>query len=209
VFVIYIYTGMALYTARPPNKVTVASGSSEHLLDADNPYLNTDGVPLLPSLESRIDVPEDLIVKAYNLEKMACPVKVLCIFDCAMNAYYIFFNPLMGIVLCMVSFNGYLATVYFKRSLFLCYLLYQYLQVVGRLGLLVISIEESIHGNNSTVSNYTGNNSVVLHIIDPPGNPFLLTAMFLLQSYIAYFVTRFYCNLPTRADLSRVGYVAL
>ena len=200
---------MTLYTARPTNKVAVASGSSEHLLDAHNPYLNTDGEPLLPRLDARIDVPEDLMVKAHNLERMACPVKVLCIFDCAMNAYYIFFNPIMGIVLCMVSFNGYLATVYFKRSLFLCYLLYQYLQVVGRLGVFVMSVETAVSSSNSSVSNYTGNNTIVLHIIDPPGNPYLLAAMFLLQSYIAYFVTRFYCNLPTRADLSRVGFVAL
>jgi len=200
---------MSIYTARPTNKVAVSSGTTEHLLDADNPYLSPDGEPLLPRLDAHIDVPEDLVAKAHNLERMVCPVKVLCIFDCSMNAYYIFFNPVVGIVLCMVSFNGYLATIYFKRSLFLCYLLYQYLQVAGRLAILVMSVGASVRGNDSAVGNYSGNNSFVLHIIDPPGSPFLLAAMLFLQTYIAYFVTRFYCNLPTRADLARVGFVSL
>ena len=198
---------MATYTATPTSKVSVASGQDEHLLDSSNPYLAGDGEPLLPRLDSRIHIPEDIVQKAHALERMLCPVKFICVVDFTMNAYYFFINPIIGGLLCAVSFNGYLATIYFKRSLFVCYLAYQYMQVIGRLGVFVLSIDFAVQRN--AINGTTDNTTLILHMGSPPGNPVLLGALFVLQAYVAYFVTRFYCTLPTRADLDRVGFVPL
>ena len=91
----------------------------------------------------------------------------------------------------------------------MCYLIYQYLQVLSRLGLFVLSVDAAAN-SNASVTNLTGaNRTMEVIFIDPPGSPILLGALFFAQSYVAYFVTRFHCTLPTRADLDRGGVVAL
>ena len=197
---------------RPTERVTVTSSAGQSSLDSSNPYLTADdSIPLLQRVNTSVTVPDDILEKAVAIERMLCPMKVLCIFDCAMNAYYFFVSPFVGGLLCIISFNGYLSTVYFKRSLLLCYMLYQYLQVTGRTAALVLSITELPHAGNQA-GNQTGSGSVNVTetgLIPDGAGPVLLGGLLVLQIYIAYYVTLFYTKLPTRADLERVTFVSI
>ena len=191
---------MSIYIPREKrDKVTVNHDSQPQLLDINNPYINNENEPLLQSSISRIAIPSDLIHKAVEIEKMICPVKVICICDLCMNTYYFFINPIIGGFLCLISFNGYLATIYYKRSLLFCYVVYQYLQVGGRLATFILSIEYANYVN----SNSTGNNTVVI-FYNPVVSPVFIGIMLLFQIYIAYFITKFYKLLPSREELERV-----
>ena len=185
-------------------KITVNHDSQPLLLNSNNPYVTNENEPLLQNPISRISIPSDLINKAIQVEKLTCPVKVICICDIFMNTYYFFVNPIIGGILCIVSINGYLATIYYKRSLMFCYLIYQYLQVCGRLTTLVIAIDYAVQ----PVSNTTTNNTMVA-FYNPVVSPILLGVMLLLQIYIAYFVTKFYKLLPNKEELERVRFTII
>ena len=185
-------------------KITVNHDSQPLLLNTDNPYVTNENEPLLHTSISRISIPSDLIDKAIEIEKMACPVKIICICDIFMNSYYFFISPIMGGILCLISINGYLATIYYKRSLMFCYLMYQYLQVCGRTANLIIGIDYA----SKPISNTTDNNTIV-EFYNPVVSPILLGVMLLFQIYIAYFVTKFYKLLPNKEELERVRITAL
>tara|TARA_B100000963_G_scaffold226596_1_gene197681 strand:+ start:1952 stop:2533 length:582 start_codon:yes stop_codon:yes gene_type:complete len=185
-------------------KITVNHDSQPLLLNSNNPYVTNENEPLLQNPISRISIPSDLINKAIQVEKLTCPVKVICFCDIFMNTYYFFVNPIIGGILCIVSINGYLATIYYKRSLMFCYLIYQYLQVCGRLTTLIIAIDYAVQ----PVSNTTTNNTMVA-FYNPVVSPILLGVMLLLQIYIAYFVTKFYKLLPNKEELERVRFTII
>ena len=187
-------------------KITVNHDSQPLLLNSNNPYVTNENEPLLQNPISRISIPSDLINKAIQVEKLTCPVKVICICDIFMNIYYFFVNPIICGVLCIVSINGYLATIYYKRSLMFCYLIYQYLQVCGRLTTLVIAIDYAVQPVSNTTT--TTNNTMVA-LYNPVVSPILLGVMLLLQIYIAYFVTKFYKLLPNKEELERVRFTII
>ena len=187
-------------------KITVNHDSQPLLLNSNNPYVTNENEPLLQNPISRISIPSDLINKAIQVEKLTCPVKVICFCDIFMNTYYFFVNPIIGGILCIVSINGYLATIYYKRSLMFCYLIYQYLQVCGRLTTLVIAIDYAVQPVSNTTT--TTNNTMVA-FYNPVVSPILLGVMLLLQIYIAYFVTKFYKLLPNKEELERVRFTII
>jgi hypothetical protein len=187
-------------------KITVNHDSQPLLLNSNNPYVTNENEPLLQNSISRISIPSDLINKAIQVEKLTCPVKVICMCDIFMNIYYFFVNPIIGGILCIVSINGYLATIYYKRSLMFCYLIYQYLQVCGRLTTLVIAIDYAVQPVSNTT---TATNNTMVAFYNPVVSPIILGVMLLLQIYIAYFVTKFYKLLPNKEELERVRFTII
>ena len=179
--------------------------NSEHRLNSHNPFVYDERVPLLQFIEqseTSVDLPDDYLVRALEIDKMLCLVKFICGTDIVLSSYYFLFNPFLGGILCIVSINGFMATIYYKRSLMCCYVGYQYAQVFARglnliiyISYLVNSKDES--NTNSTVVSSTFNYTPGIAIC-------LLSFIFGAQLYIANFIRRFYVLLPSATEKEQI-----
>ena len=109
--------------------------NSHYRLNSQNPFVYDERVPLLQMLdrtEDSFDMPDEYLDRALEIDRMLCLVKFICGTDIVLSSYYFLLNPFLGGVLCIISINGFMATIYYKRSLMCCYVGYQYLQVFGR-----------------------------------------------------------------------------
>ena len=190
-------------------KVVVWPENTEGYLENDNPYItqeqNENALLLGPP-----SVPRDIMDKAIKIEQMKCPIQFICLCDLFMSFYYYYLNFFLGIFLSLISLNGYLSTVYYKKSLLSCYLGYQYIQVVGRganlvyFFILITPNQNVITDNASDAKNQTVHTSLIISNHAEMG--ILLGALFFMQMYIAYYVTKFYKYLPFPMDHDRITY---
>ena len=91
-----------------------------------------------------------------------------------------------------------MSTLYYKKSLLYCYLIYQYLQAFGRFSniFLYIAYIDNNTTNNTLVVIKTGNDSI---------NIVILILMFVSQIFITYFVQEYYNLLPSNKDKRRIN----
>lgn len=187
------------------NKQRVIINSDTVLyLDKTNPYINNDTEPLLNPTE--INIPDDLINKAIKIDNMTCMIRVICITDIILSFYYYYINIFFGIFTSLVSINGYLSTIYYKRNLLFCYLIYQYLQTTGRL-LNIIYFSVTLYDRNETIysKNNDSNNTTTLIIIkDPLTEILVLSVLFICQIIISFYVTQYYLLLPSKQERNRI-----
>jgi len=190
--------------------IIVYSENAAYNLELDNPYIPSelDHSNQAYLLNSRVDMPPDILIKARNFEKLKFPIRCVCTIDVVISLYYFYVSWLFGCVFTFASINGLMATIYYKRSLMTCYVGYQYFQVAGRatnLGYFIYLVSHtSTHPTNNS-SNYSlvNINGSVVH--DNYGwEIIILTFMFLAQIYIAKIVTQFYNLLPCDIDRDRV-----
>jgi len=197
-------------------KVIVWPENTDGYLEDDNPYISqeqTENALLLgpPS------VPRDIMDKAIKLEEMKCSIQFICLCDLFMSFYYYYLNFLLGIFLSLISFNGYLSTIYYKKSLLTCYLAYQHVQVVGRAANLIYFFVVILPNQNAVIINSANSNGTISNgtiisetIINEISNPvmlcIILVSLLLMQIYITYYVTKFYKFLPFKMDFDRITY---
>ena len=179
-----------------PKYVTVNTDNSDAELPRTNPYIIDSDTDLL--IRTQYYVPNDLLIKAKQLEKRNCTIKFICLCDLFMSMYYYYLNFFIGLFLSTISFSGYMSTLYYKKSLLFCYLIYQYLQTIGRFSniFLYISYIDNNTTNNTLVVIKTGNDSI---------NIVILILLFISQIFITYFVQEYYNLLPSNEDKRRIN----
>ena len=199
-------------------KVKVTPENKEEYLETKNPYvIHEDGEYLLCST---IEMPQELYNKAIKIENMSCGVRAICILDIVMGLYYLTYNFILGIVCSLISFNGYLSTIYYKKSLLLCYLLYQYLQVLIKTTNLVVVIyfyntnQSVIYFNNitNTTSNNTHEERISYSVFiynDPLIDVFIGFVLVCLQLFVTCFIREYYMLLPTNSERKKIKYITI
>ena len=191
-----VYPGNAttyLHESNPYVQINQDDSSDNAVANALNQCEQQDGI-------DRIYIPDDLLEKATKLEKNNCAVRFICFCDIIMSGLYFFNGWIFGLVCMIVSTNGYLATIYYNKSLMVCYLIYQYMQVFVRfLNMIVLAFAPNEFGYNSTVStrNNQEQSGYFLHLI-------ILFVLFFFQTAIAGFITNYYKLLPTTLERQRI-----
>ena len=173
-------------------------------LEMYNPYVaDDDNTPLID--RTPVVFPVDIIEKAQKLEKMLCLVKFVCIYDIFISFYYFYYNLFIGLLLASISTSGYMATIYYKRSLMCAYLFYQYLQVGARMGNLVLFIITVSDTSTAVVVNTT-NESMTDENTEMG---LLLGFLMLSQLAICCYIQKFYNLLPNEQDIRRIQRVGV
>jgi len=141
------------------------------------------------------------IDKALQLECNAMIVRFICLVDfifnlfLILNTYYI-----TGFFIAIISMSGYFSTITYNRRGLIGYLIYQYVQSIGKLGLLTI-YSTAATSPQFRITLQKEN----IQILNPtPENIIILFGISLGQIYITYFVQRFYNMLkgvPLRPQL--------
>jgi len=208
-----------MFKHKNKKRVTVYPGNTTSYLDNSNPYImidtddeqldtettNSSATPSTPStLDSRgaiVYLPEDLLQKAKLLEENNCLVRSIIMIDIVMSGLYFLDGLLSGLVCMFISTSGYLATIYYKRSLMICYLAYQYFQVFLRLAnvIIIMAIPQQYGYNRTVTTNATAhqNEGYFLNIA-------VYFLLFVCQTIIACFITKYYKLLPNNEERQRI-----
>lgn len=200
-------------------KVKITPHNVDYELNISNPYLK-NSIPIEGSLITFNDIyiPNEVFIKALELEKITCSVRVICICDVFMSIYYFDINIVLGLFTFLVSFNGYLSTINYKSSYLACYLWYQYIQLTSRFVYLLYVLAYYLDNNsdyyqeNNTLTHenttLTNENNNISHFTEMKifafNNPvldcILVTSMFIMQIFITYYIHRFFRLLPKEED---------
>ena len=169
-------------------------------LDKNNPYLiDNDEEHSNSNSNSILEMPLETLDKAVYLQQMKCPTQFICLCDLFFSFYYYYINFWFGVFTTVASFNGYLSTIYLKKSLMFCYVIYQYMQLFFRL------INSSYLIYLATLpSNESGKNETVVVVENLPTNLAISVILFVLQINIAIFITKYYNRLPTEEERRRI-----
>ena len=168
------------------NQICVNTNTSCVELNKNNPYIPID------EEENSIqfyNIPQDLINRAIEIDKMTCGVRTVCLCDCFFNLYYLMFGYIYAIIFFTVSLGGYLSTVYYKKSLLCCYVIYQYFQVLGKIFLLSFWIN---------MANDKNNHDITINII-------ICSFLVFFQCVISRFVHKYYYLLPSNEEIQRIN----
>ena len=178
--------------------VTVHPSNQQYELCENNPYLyDEDSMPLLEPRQ--VIIPADLIEKALKLDKMNCTVRVICVCDIFMSSYYFFINYIVGGVTLVISTNGFLATIHYKKNLMCCYLYYQYFQVFSRIANIYYVMNYSYTDPNANITQ-----GEVILLDDRALDITVVSFLFIFQVVIAYFIKQYYDALPNNEDRMRL-----
>lgn len=186
----------------------------EDLKNKYNPYLqvssnndlenNSNYIPIVCNGETILILQQDLN-KAITLENKASLVRLICLIDFLMNFYIslsIPYSNLSTLIASLISLSGYYSTYTYSKLGLICYLFYQYMLSISRIGLLTFFI---IIGTSNEFKEKIKNNSII--IFDPnSGNILILSLMTLAQLYITYFIQRFYNLLPNTNSSGNIRY---
>ena len=178
--------------------VTVYPTNQQYELCENNPYINDEETESL--LEPRqLIIPQDLLERALILDKMNCTVRVICVCDVFMSSYYLLINYILGGVTLVISINGLLSTINYKKNLMCCYVYYQYFQVFSRFANIYYVINYSYTDNNANVSQ-----GEIILLDDRPLDITIVSVLLLFQIIIAYSIKKYYDALPNSDDRERM-----
>ena len=178
--------------------VTAHPSNQKYELCENNPYLHDeDSMPLLEPRQ--VIIPDDLIERALKLDKMNCTVRVICVCDIFMSSYYFFINYIVGGVTLVISTNGFLATIHYKKNLMCCYLYYQYFQVISRIANIYYVMNYSYTDPNANITQ-----GEVILLDDRALDITVVSFLFIFQIVIAYFIKQYYDALPNNEDRLRL-----
>jgi hypothetical protein len=121
-------------------------------------------------------IPNRYVQDALDLERHARTVRVFTMIDCFMNMFnFIATGYLASVLLSFISILGYQGAVKYDRTKLVGYMSYQVLLTFARYAILVVAVVNKQYDNVTYVA---------------------LPLMALLQTYIAWYVIRFYRMLP-------------
>lgn len=148
----------------------------------DNPYkeipMNDDG-----DEREQVDfggtvylIPNRYVQDALDLERHARTVRVFAMIDCFMNMFnFIATGYLASVLLSFISILGYQGALKYDRTKLVGYMSYQVLLTFARYGIFVFAVVNKQYDDVTYVA---------------------LPVMALLQTYIAWYVIKFYRMLP-------------
>ena len=90
-----------------------------------------------------------------------------------------------------------MSTIYYKKSLLCCYLMYQYLQTIGRFSGMIIYV--------SFIDNDHYANTMVINTNNDIANVVILIGLLVCQVFITYFIQEYYTLLPSAKDKARIS----
>jgi len=161
-----------------------------------NPYLQKS---ILQDEESGVECNGDRIIilaqdidRALQLEYNAMVIRFICLLDFIINVFFIFNTYYVtGFFIAIISMCGYFSTITYNRRGLIGYLIYKYLQSIGKLTLLTMYITAATsHQFRITLQKEN------IQILNPtPKNIIILSGISLGQIYFTYFVQRFYNRL--------------
>ena len=131
----------------------------------------------------------NVLDSAIRLQYKALLVRLLCLIDFTMNLIIFISDPFI-IYISLVSIAGFYSTFTYNRSDLIAYLIYQYLQTISKIIILIFyillayEIKPSIIEKNNTILNFSIENTVIISL-------YVIT-----QIYINYFIQKFYNLLP-------------
>ena len=217
--------------------ISVSPSDNENSNEIENHYTNilitnpyVIGGNTQNSQENLIlSMPNDLLLKAIYLESMDFNIKIICLCDFFTSLYYSAINLFFGILVGIISLNGYFASVQHNRNGMFCYMLYQYFHVFLKFMSIFLytfytsnTIKTLEFNNSDKNSNISMNTSYVSGInvsgINVSGiNPYnfivedqniilpILYVLFCIQCYLCYYVRKYYNLLPTKEDIKLLG----
>ena len=116
-----------------------------------------------------------------------------------MSSYYFFINYIVGGVTLVISTNGFLATIHYKKNLMCCYLYYQYFQVFSRIANIYYVMNYSYTEPNANITQ-----GEVILLDDRALDITVVSFLFIFQVVIAYFIKQYYDALPNNEDRIRL-----
>ena len=145
--------------------------------------------------------PEDLVRQAFNLQRKAYLVKFLAILDFVSNIMYGFYGYFMYIIFAACSFAGYMSTVTYNRSLLLCYLIYQFIQITFKGSSFILitilacssDLRKQIENHTNSSDTFSDLENINYGIMIP-----LSGLLLIVQVVITIYIFDFYKHLPTR-----------
>lgn len=158
---------------------TEDTGSAESVLPERTLPLE-DGSLLL--FENEMDVEN-----AMRLEEKKGTVQLLCILEGCTSLYYIMYGVLYGVALALVSYLGFLSTVYYSRWMLVGTLALQMAKVGGRVATLVVFLWNPNHVRETWF---------VYH--DVASFVTISSCLLVFQVYLAHLVWSFFVLLPRR-----------
>lgn len=140
-----------------------------------------------------IYIPNNVLDSAIRLQYKAQLVRLLCLIDFTMNliiSLSTYYGAFFSMIISIVSITGYYSTFTYNRSGLIAYLIYQYLQTISKIIILIFyillayEIKPSIIEKNNIIVNYSTENTVIISLY------------VISQIYINYFIQQFYNLLP-------------
>lgn len=198
-------------------KVIVTPNNIECYLNINNPYLKRS-LPPFGSLITfdNIHMPDTIFLKAESIENLTCSIKIICFCDIFMSIYYFDVNLLLGIILFIVSFNGYLSTINYKKSYLACYLWYQYIQLLTKFIYVLYVLTYYLYNEGdyylqNNTSNQTDNTTIsrftevrIFAFDNPVFNCLFITSMFIVQIFVTYYIHIFFRLMPKEEDYQAI-----
>jgi len=179
--------------------VVVYPTNQEYELSLNNPYLNhneEEGLLLEPR---QVIIPQELVERALIIDKLNTTVRVICICDVFMSSYYFVINYIVGGITLVISMNGLIATINYKKNLMCCYLFYQYFQVASRIANIYYIILYSHDDSNTNTTQGT-----LFLLDDRTLDLTIVSVLFVFQLIIAFFIRTYYSALPSYEDRENI-----
>ena len=191
-------------SSQSKSQVTVRNSNNvEYELSNNNPYLsNNQSDALLNHVFHQnlliLQIPNEILNKAIKLEKNKFSIQMICSLDILGSFYYIFINPLIGLIIMSISGLGLLSTVSYHKGSMFCYMCYQYFMSIIRLiNLIFLFLYICDIYESPTIRYYV--------MSKPEFDIIIASFLFPMQCCIAYHVNQFYNLLPTKNEIEQIA----
>jgi hypothetical protein len=144
-----------------------------------------------------VEVPVEIANRALQIQSMSGGIKCICFVDLIFNLVYMLYGSILGFIFSLASASGIYSSYYQSRSLLTCYLCYQYIMVLSKLITIVFYIALVNHDIRDTFHE----NYPQIPLPETMAAPiFMSSFLFLIQTYIACYVRKYYNLLPNSDD---------
>lgn len=149
-----------------------------------------------------VNIPEEMLERAIQIEKYSCTIKYMCLIDFIINMYYVTYGYIFSLIFALASLFGYLSTIYHKRNLLCCYLVYQYMQTFAKFinFILICSYGQDILITDGPSRDDIKSSNIETYAL----YVFFSLFMLICQSIITVYVNKYYNLLPTDEESSKL-----
>lgn len=149
-----------------------------------------------------VNIPEEMLERAIQIEKYSCTIRYICLIDLIINMYYLTYGYIFSVIFAFASLFGYLSTIYHKRNLLCCYLIYQYMQTFAKSVnfILICSYGTDILITDGPSRDDNNSSNIETYIV------YLFFSLFMVicQLIITVYVNKYYNLLPTDEESSKL-----
>ena len=191
-------------------------------IESDNPYValtddtvasveaipvnNNNNVSLITIANTNLVlvVPNSMARRVVEAQRYSCGIKFICMLDFIMNFIYVLNGYWLTIIFSIFSLYGYYSTYTHERRMLCGYLLYQYAITLGKFSAFMFYC---LMLNDSIADSFHKDYPNLVLPRDIPSAIVYSLFLFLIQTYIAFYVRRYYYLLPTNNEKNEI-YIA-